>query len=91
MALTEPFADFLNTADFGTAATYNSTTVNVVFSREYIEANGIEGYHPMIQGKESDFSGAVQGSTIVISSVTYVMKELQPDGYGWITILLHKQ
>jgi hypothetical protein len=82
---------FLDTDEHAVSATYNSTTVKVIFDNLYESESGIEGTHPVIQGKASDFSGAVQGSTIIISGTTYVMKELQPDGNGWLIIMLHKQ
>jgi len=91
MPMTENFDIFLNTSEFATAATFGGGTVNVIFDNAYIDSNGIEAVQPNITGKESDFSAASQGSTIVISGTTYVMKELQPDGFGLIHILLHEQ
>lgn len=82
---------FLDTDEHAVEATYNSATVKVIFDNWYETESDIEGTHPVMQGKASDFSGATQGSTIIISGITYVMRELQPDGQGWIMIRLQIQ
>jgi len=91
MPMNENFDIFLSTSEFAYAATYSGNTINVLFDDAYIDANGIESVQPNITGKESDLSAANQDDTIVVDGTTYVMRELQPDGYGLMHVLLTEQ
>jgi len=77
----------------GVAATYDGGQISISFRNTYIDAEGIESSQPNLTGKVSDFPAASQTvkNTIIINGTTYKFMELQPDGNGFIRILLHEQ
>ena len=91
----EDFSVFTNTDDFGVVATIGATSLDGVFDNEYIETvmNGIPvaGEHPVFGCAESDLPTYTEGTEIVINSVTYKIRNWQPDGTGWTTLILEKQ
>ena len=95
-------SNLFDTNDFATEATYtvqggSASTINVVFDKEFldVDANGEVGLastDPRAFCLTSDVSSASNGDTIVIDSVTYKVRIVEPDGSSGITILvLEKQ
>lgn len=80
---TEDLSIFFNSAEHALAATYDgATAVSVIFDHEYIEAlTGVAGTNPIAMGKATDFVDPV-GKTLLISGVTYTIrnKRLVDDG-----------
>jgi len=91
----EDFSVFTNTDDFGVVATIGATTISGVFDNEYIETefNGIPvaGEHPVFGCAESELPAYTYGTEITINSTDYKIRNWQPDGTGWITLILEKQ
>ncbi len=77
-------------------AVFNGSGVSVtgVYSDKYstVTALGelIEDMQPNFICRTSDITGATNGQTVVINSVTYYIKTLEPDGLGQTTVMLHK-
>lgn len=91
MAFSEDLDEFLNvTTGFAVACTYNAATVNLIFDNEFTEELGGLSSKPVAQGKASDFASASPGETITISGTDYNIRELHPDGTGWIVIMLEQ-
>lgn len=67
-------------------------TINVIFDNEFAVMGviGIEEAQPQAVCKTSDVSTAVHNDTLVIGSVTYYIKEIEPDGFGITTLILSK-
>lgn len=95
-------AVFFDPDDFGVAVSYTrsggaTTTVNGIFDNEYLSQDAGAGVvfsvrEPRFLMRESDLpTGADEGDTIVISSVTYVVKVIEPDGTGMTNLALEKQ
>lgn len=60
-----------------------------VFESEYLEdldGPGIGTAMPMITVRTSDVTSVVPGSSVIRDSVTYTVREIEPDGTG-ITLL----
>lgn len=83
-------------ADFGSSATYtpsggSPSTITVIYDEPYLGVDpdgqvAVESKNPTCLAKTSDVSDATHGATLVISSTTYNVVGVQPDGTG-ITIL----
>lgn len=89
MPFTEDLDAFLDTGDFGVAATYNgSTAVSVIHDKAYLDALGMAGTNPMALGKASDFpvSSAIS-KTLLIGSTTYTIRNVRPIDDGSFVIL----
>jgi len=88
-------------SDFGVSASYTpqayphtsskTTTKTVIMETRYVETNQHEGYRPIAYGRESDFSDAAHGDHITVESIHYKIKGIQPDGTGFVDLLLEKQ
>ena len=88
-------AIFFNVDDFGVAATYNGGTVNGIFDNEFFEADAggmvaVAIQQPRFLCRTSDVSAAAEGDGIVINSVSYVIRVVQPDGTGMTTLVLEE-
>lgn len=94
MPFAEDLTPFFNTAEFATAATYNSaTTVNGIFDREYGEALGnvVEGTTPVFLCALADLPSVDHDDTLLIDATTYKVKGVEPDGTGVVLLRLEKQ
>lgn len=87
-------------ADFGVAAIHNGSTVvdaaiTVLFENSYTEVElgrvGVESRRPVATCPEADAENVAQDDTLEIDDVLYDVKEVQPDGQGWVEIFLHKR
>lgn len=92
MAFTEDLTPFFDTDDFAVAATYNvSTTVNGIFDNGFSAAGadpGVEGSLPSFTCRSADVPSAAHGDTLVISSVSYTVVGVHPDGTGVVVLAL---
>jgi hypothetical protein len=60
-------------------ATYDgATAVRVFFDAAYQEALGMAGTNPVALGKASDFPAAAVGKTLLVSGVTYTIRNREP-------------
>ena len=83
----------VNTDDFGTTATYDSSSISGIFDNEFVESDGgLEagiGYTvTRFICKTTDVSGASFGDTITINSVAYKIREIRPDGTGMSELII---
>ena len=95
MGFEEDFSVFTDLDDFGVVATISATTVNGTFENEYIETvfNGVPvaGEHPVFGCAESDLPSYTYGTDVMINSTAYKIRNWQPDGTGWVTLILEEQ
>ena len=95
MAFIEDFSEFTDTDDFAVPATIGGATVNGIFDHEYVESsfNGTpySGQAPVFRCAVSDLPTYTYGTEIVIDGTTYKIRDWQPDGTGWTTLILEKQ
>lgn len=78
--ITETAADFL--ADFSVGALKNGTVaVTGIFDKAYGEAFGlISGNDPVFRCTSGQLA---RGDTLLVSSTTYTVVGIEPDGTGW--------
>jgi len=88
MAMIETLSAFFDTADFAVAATYNTATVNGIFSHEYVDIEGVEGERPTFTCVESDVSGIAHGDALTVNATVYTIAGVQPDGTGIVLLVL---
>lgn len=86
---TEDLSPFF--ADFSVAATLDGGAVTGIFDNGYIESFGMASRNPSYMLPSADVGSATQGSTLVISSATYRVTSVQPDGTGVTTLALELQ
>jgi len=89
-------AIFVEIDDFAVAATYNGSTVNGIFDKEYLEldSGGSVAFainQPRFVCRTSDIAGAADGDAITISGTSYVIRVVQDDGTGMTTLVLEEQ
>lgn len=94
-----PISEFFETTDFAQSVTYtpsggSSVSILGIFDNEFslndISEMGYQNMNPYITCKTSDVNNATNGDTFVISSVTYYVIGVQPDGTGITRIILSK-
>lgn len=88
-------AIFFSVDDFGVAATYAGGTVNGIFDNEFFEADAggmvaVAIQQPRFLCRTADVSAAAEGDAIVINSVDYTIRVVQPDGTGMTTLVLEE-
>ncbi len=79
-------------ADFGVTATYGASTFTVIIETEYVEAEGVAGYKPVLiaRTKDTDAASVVIGGTITVNSVNYTVQVIQADGTGFTRLILEE-
>jgi hypothetical protein len=89
VAFTESIDDFFN--EFAVTATWQSQSVQVIFDKAYLEGYGIAGTNTFVTVPEANVIGIVSGQSMVISSATYIVRNVLPDGTGILQVELEKQ
>jgi len=94
-------AIFFSDNDFGDRATYTpqggqATQINGIFDNEYalIDAGGgvgVASREPKFQTETINVPNAADGDTLVVNSITYKVRVVEPDGTGTTTLMLEKQ
>lgn len=84
----EDLTVYFDTADgFALAATVGSTTVPVIFDAAYLRELGVvSGTNPVALAMASSSAASV-GATIVISGVSYTIKDREPQDDGALVLL----
>lgn len=78
---------FFDDDEFAKEATLpTGVKIKVIVDSSYQELLNVENARTLITGKASDLTSIVQGSTIILDSVSYSVKEKHPEGDG-ITVL----
>lgn len=93
-------AVFVDTDDFGVAATYTpsggvAATVNGIFDNDFIEVDagggvGVALQQPRFHCRTADVSTAAEGDAITINSVAHTVRIVQDDGTGMTMLVLEK-
>lgn len=94
-------AIYFDTDDFGSSATFTdvsagtSSTVKGIFDKDSQEIMGMSDVGliedvPTFHCVSTDVSSAVFDDTLLVSSVTYKIKKIEPDGTGMTKLTLSK-
>lgn len=88
-------ADILNVDEFGVAVSYNGGTINGIFDNETIPVEGggfvpVHQEQPRLTCRTADVPTIAQDQSMVISSVSYLIKAWEHDGTGMTVIQLEK-
>lgn len=84
----------LSADDFGVAITVGAETIYGIFDKDYLAvSNGevdVESDSPMVLVRSSDVTAQsiAVATSLVISSATYVVTSVQPDGTGMTRLVL---
>lgn len=78
----EDLSQFFRAADFATSAVYDSagvnTTIQVIFDDPDLQQLGIGGTNPTAVCAASDVAADPTGKTLLLSSVTYTIRDIKP-------------
>ena len=88
------------TSALGEGVTYTpqggaGVSVRGVFTRNYVAvgADGdlsVESVSPAVSVRAADAPNAAQGDGMTVGAQDYTVVEVQPDGFGMITLILHE-
>ena len=92
-------ADLINTADFGSAATYtpsggSGSTVNGIFDKPFSSVPldsgevDVESNTPSFLCQTTEVSSAAKGDALTVDSVGYTVVGVQADGQGFTQLIL---
>lgn len=85
----EDLAAFLKETEFSVPATLpGGSVVQVIFDEPFEEIIGMESSQPTALGRSVDLFGLAHGSTITVSSRSWRVVGIQPDGTGMTRLLL---
>lgn len=81
-------------ADFGQTATWNATSITVIFDNKYATAmpdmGGVMSSEPQALCRSTDVAAAAVGDSFTVNSVTYTISRIEPDGTGLTVLRLRK-
>lgn len=84
----------LSEDDFGVEVTVGASTIKGIFDKEYLAVQGgeadVESDAPTVLVRSSDVTAEsiAVSSTLTISSASYVVVSVQPDGTGMTRLVL---
>lgn len=92
-------AVFVAANDFGVEATYTKAgfrkTIAGIFDNDFVEVDGggipFAMQQPRFLVPTSDVSTIAEGDSLVIATVTYIVRVRQDDGTGMTNLVLEKQ
>lgn len=98
----DDLAALFNVNEFGASAVHTNannveTTLKGIFDNTYFSADlatgsvNISESNPTFIGRTSDFSDLAYGDTLEIDSVTWIIREIMPDGTGVTELSLERQ
>lgn len=91
----EDFSVFTNHDEFGDTAIIGATSVDGIFEKGYVETviggAPVAGNFPTFGCAESDLPSYTDGTDLVVRSTAYKIRNWQPDGTGWVTLILEEQ
>lgn len=97
MAFTEDFSEFTDSSEFGVTAAFSRLAgstlaeeldVDGIFQGGYLEGAGQEGAQPVFGCAAADVPGVKHDDELAIAGTDYVVKGVQPDGTGWMRLVL---
>jgi hypothetical protein len=81
---------------FGESVIVNGLTVTGIFMAEYEAVDvstgvSVSTVQPVLEIREKDVpDGVEEGDAVNVRSVSYVVADARPDGYGVLKLFLHK-
>jgi len=87
----EDLSIFMDTEDFATAADINGSTVNGILGNEFVQVDYVESKAPAFECAAADVVGVAHGDTVTISSDSYKVRGIQPDGTGLVKLIMELQ
>jgi hypothetical protein len=102
LSLTDDIDAILNVDEFATSATHTnefdvSATVYGIFDNDYFSVDTGVGSvsmaetNPRFLGKTSAFTDIKYGDELEIDGVTWIIREIMPDGTGMTELTLERQ
>ncbi len=89
MALTDTLSGFFG--DFGTTATLASgATVTGIFDAASVDVFNAASVGPVFMATTSQVSSLAYGATLTIASVSYTVRQNDPDGTGMTRLTLER-
>ena len=89
MAFAEDLGMFF--ADFGIAATVGGVSCMGIFDNAFASTMGFTaGTQPMLIVKAADVPSVAQGNSVVLSSGSYTVTAIEPDGTGIVLLRLQE-
>ena len=90
-------ASFVDSDEHGVSALFNGTdTIDGIFDNEFFDALTdsevpVESAQLLFTTPSINVTGVKHDDTLLIDSVTYAVKGVQPDGNGMTALVLEKQ
>ena len=89
MAFVEDLSPYFS--DFGIAATVGGVAVVGIFDNAYATALGFTaGTSPVLIVKAADVPTVAQDAAVVISTISYTVTDVEPDGTGLVVLRLDR-
>jgi len=88
---TEDLSVFMDTGDFAVTVTLDGSSVDGILTLKPIESNFVQTNKPVFTYAKADSPSVTTGSTLVYDSVTYLVRNLEPDGTGMQMLILEMQ
>jgi hypothetical protein len=79
--------------DYGTTVTKaDASTFTAIFDNDFLavdlDESEVESTEPTLLARTADVSGLAHGDSLTISSTSYTVRGIQPDGTGMTQIML---
>lgn len=72
-------------------ALIDGISVSGAFRDAYIDALSMQSIAPVFSCQASSVDSSVIDKMLVYDGILYIVRECQPDGAGWVNLILEKQ
>lgn len=80
----------LSVAEFATEVTLDGLPLTGIFDAAYIDPLGVVSNSPVMACASADVTLAGRGSVVIVNTVSYVVRDIQPDGTGMTVLILER-
>ncbi|MBX9736529.1 MAG: hypothetical protein K2X32_06345 [Phycisphaerales bacterium] len=86
----QDIASMLSVSEFGVDVTIAGLPVTAIFDAAYVDPLGVASVRPVLTCATTDVASVVRGAAVVIGSVNYVVRGIEPDGTGVTLLILER-
>jgi len=87
----EDLSEFFDTDELADRADTGATSIAGIFSQEYVDALGVESFHPVFLAQTAEVKDLAHGHSLEINQKRYKIAGKQPDGFGLTNLILEEQ
>jgi hypothetical protein len=88
--LTDDLSTMMSVEEFASEVFIAGLPVNAIFDAEYVAPLEMASVGPVLTCNALDVVGVLSGWSVVVDTVAYTVRDVQPDGTGIVRLILER-